>query len=311
MSSVSFVPTNRLLSVSWRRKRRADSDKVDHFCRKIPKSWIGLPSYLMATLVVSSFFGINPLALFLLSLYPIGPFILLFLLMLIRLFLFQLSITLPASITSVFFGTSSLNFHFLQIPWLIVGDFNSILHRSKHKGGSFAYYARKAQFFLDFINGNNLIDLNYSGPHFTWCNNQSGLARRWARLDRCLINLAWASSFQINNLKHLSRSFSDHSPLFLSSSPFHTHSKHVLRFDNNWFDFVGCHNAVRDAWSCVPRGNPMHAFTHLLSHSRFNLRKWHRNGVNKAESNIINIEAEIGHLENSDFNLLYQSLLME
>lgn len=148
MSSVSFAPTNRLLFVSWRRKTRADSNKVDRFCRKIPKSWIGLPSYLMATLVVSSFFGINPLALFLLSLCPIGPFILLFLLMLIRLFLFQLSITLPASITSAFFGTSSLNFPFFKSPDLLLVTLTLFFTGPSTKGALLRIMLGRPSFFL-------------------------------------------------------------------------------------------------------------------------------------------------------------------
>lgn len=88
-------------------------------------------------------------------------------------------------------------------------------------------------------------------------------------------------------------------------------SNHVFRFNTNWFDFVGCYDAVRDAWNCDPHGNPMHAFSHLLSRSCHKLREWHRTGVNRADSDMINIKAEISHLENSDFNLISQSLLFD
>lgn len=83
----------------------------------------------------------------------------------------------------------------LRLPWIVLGDFNSILCKSEHRGGLFAYYDRKSRFFLDFVNSNNLIDLNFTGSSYTWCNNQSGLARRWARLDRCLVNLEWTDLF--------------------------------------------------------------------------------------------------------------------
>lgn len=140
----------------------------------------------------------------------------------------------------------------LNIPWLILGDFNSILHRSEHKRGSFTYYDSKARFFPDFIEGNNLMDLNFSGSSFTWCNNQSGLAHHWARLDRCLVNFDWINTFKTNNLRHLNRSFSDHSFLFLSSSTLSHHHKRVFRFDNSWFNFLGCHSAVYQAWGALP-----------------------------------------------------------
>lgn len=55
----------------------------------------------------------------------------------------------------------------------------------------------------------------------------------------------------------------------------------------------------------------MHVFSHLLSWSYYNLRMWRRTGVNRADYDIINIEAEISHLENPDFNLISQSLLLD
>lgn len=61
-----------------------------------------------------------------------------------------------------------------NLPWLNVGDFNSITSRIKHKGGTFSYYSRNAHYFLKFIEDNNLLDLHFSGPRFTWCNNQAG-----------------------------------------------------------------------------------------------------------------------------------------
>lgn len=77
----------------------------------------------------------------------------------------------------------------LSFPWLIVGDFNSIITNNEHRGGYFRYYSRKSSFFLDFIDTNNLLDLNFSGPRFTWCNNQVGVGPRWALLDHFLTNL--------------------------------------------------------------------------------------------------------------------------
>ncbi|XP_039130894.1 uncharacterized protein LOC120267295 [Dioscorea cayenensis subsp. rotundata] len=199
----------------------------------------------------------------------------------------------------------------LHIPWLILGGFNSILHRFEHKGGTFAYYDRKARFFRNFIEFNNLIDLNYSGPHFTWYNNQLGLARCWARLDRCLFNLDWANSFNFNSLKHLARSFSDHSPLFLSSAPFSYHTTRIFRFDINWLDFIGCHDAIHDAWNCHPHGNPLQAFSHLLSRACYNLSNWHRSGINSLEADLASSEITISNLEKSDFNSISQSFLMD
>lgn len=104
----------------------------------------------------------------------------------------------------------------LHLPWLIFGDFSAILANHEHKGGTFSYYIHKFQGFLDFVERNNLLELKNSGSHFTWFNNQAGTARRWNRLDRCLVNMEWNSFFNSYNLKHLNRAFSTIPPFFYS-----------------------------------------------------------------------------------------------
>lgn len=69
-----------------------------------------------------------------------------------------------------------------------MGDFNAVVFLDEHRGGSHYYYSRKASVFAEFIATNNLLDVNYVSSPYTWCNNQQGLARRWAHLDRCLVN---------------------------------------------------------------------------------------------------------------------------
>ncbi|XP_039141957.1 uncharacterized protein LOC120279156 [Dioscorea cayenensis subsp. rotundata] len=188
----------------------------------------------------------------------------------------------------------------LHLPWLIIGDFNSILSPSDHKGGRFYYYSRKALFFRDFIDSNNLFNLNSSGPPFTWCNNQRGLARRWARLDRCLVNLEWSSLFKNCTLKHLSRSCSDHSPLLLSIFANDSRSRNLFRFENFWFDYTDCHSVVFEALRSPVHDSPLHAFSHLLSRTRFKLSNWKSSGLNSVEIALAQTETEINSLEQLD-----------
>lgn len=64
-----------------------------------------------------------------------------------------------------------------------MGDFNATCSPSEHRGNSFSYYERKANYFSDFIVGNFLLDLGYVGEDLIWCNGQLELSRWWARLD--------------------------------------------------------------------------------------------------------------------------------
>lgn len=62
----------------------------------------------------------------------------------------------------------------LNLPWALIGDFNAITDMCEFRGGSFAYYCRKAERFSNFISRNNLLDANFVESKYTWCNNQAG-----------------------------------------------------------------------------------------------------------------------------------------
>lgn len=190
---------------------------------------------------------------------------------------------------------------YLNLPWLIMGDFNAMVSQDEHRGGSNYYYSRKASVFSEFIAANNLLYVNYVGSPFTWCNNQLGLARRWARLDCCLVNMWWANSIDSCVIKHLPRLHSDHSPLLLSIYPRNSFvKKRIFRFDNFWLEHVGCHEAVRKAWNFLPHSNPMQAFSHLISRTRHLLLEWKANGLHPLDSAIEKLESSILEEEGKD-----------
>lgn len=97
----------------------------------------------------------------------------------------------------------------LNNPWILLGDFNAITSPIEHKGSSFTYYAIKALSFSNFISGNSLIDVSYSGASFSWSNGQRDLARHWSRLDRCLVNDIWLANSNTIHLKCLRKIFLD------------------------------------------------------------------------------------------------------
>ena len=62
-----------------------------------------------------------------------------------------------------------------------MGDFNAIPSHNENKGGSFNHYVVKFTSFSECVSNNHLLDFNFVGSDFTWCNGPRGLARRWAR----------------------------------------------------------------------------------------------------------------------------------
>ncbi|XP_038971770.1 uncharacterized protein LOC120104539 [Phoenix dactylifera] len=77
------------------------------------------------------------------------------------------------------------------IPAVVIGDFNCILSQDEKRGGTAFTDRVDRREFRDFVSRNGLVDLGFSGPQFTWCNNQQGNARVWERLDRAFASPDW------------------------------------------------------------------------------------------------------------------------
>ncbi|KAJ0967671.1 hypothetical protein J5N97_024588 [Dioscorea zingiberensis] len=196
----------------------------------------------------------------------------------------------------------------LNLPWILMGDFNAILNSEEHRGGCFDHYAAKAKHFTDFISSNQLFDLGFYGTPYTWCNNQSGMARRWARLDRFLANNIWLTNFDSYYNKHLPRTASDHSPMFLIAKLFAHQKKKIFRFENYWFEYQDCHQQVYKAWNYRGNGSPMHTFTHYLSRTRSYLSNWKFKSMSSLDKMITQTEEEIAYLESLETSLNYGDL---
>ncbi|CAL1407564.1 unnamed protein product [Linum trigynum] len=69
----------------------------------------------------------------------------------------------------------------MELPWLLVGDFNSILYPSR----KISFDTSHARDFYECVLDAELIDLGFTGPPFTWF--RIGVKER---LDRGLGNLA-------------------------------------------------------------------------------------------------------------------------
>jgi hypothetical protein len=58
-------------------------------------------------------------------------------------------------------------------PWLLLGDFNSILSPFEKSGGR-NFGSSSHNDFVDFVHSNALVDLGFVGNKFTWSNHREG-----------------------------------------------------------------------------------------------------------------------------------------
>lgn len=175
-------------------------------------------------------------------------------------------------------GIASLN-----LFWILISDFNIVVSLNEFQGDSQIYYRHKARVYSDFIASNNYLEVNFTCSMFTWCNNQFKIARKWAWLDRCLLNS------RRNALLTL-----------ILFSIFHFQKKKIFRFDNFLLKYISCHSAVREAWNFQAHSNSMRAFSHLIAHARSKLISWKISGLNSIETNLNMLELEIVEAEASE-----------
>lgn len=85
---------------------------------------------------------------------------------------------------------------------IVIGDLNVILDQSDKQDGK-PFDLHEAPFAKEIIHNKGLIDIEFSGNHFTWTNGMKGKSNIKQRLDKCLINVEWMLMYPNSKLVHL------------------------------------------------------------------------------------------------------------
>ncbi|XP_075074764.1 uncharacterized protein LOC142162321 [Nicotiana tabacum] len=136
----------------------------------------------------------------------------------------------------------------MEAPWLVGGDFN-VIWDEEEKFGGLPVSLNEIDDFRHCINTCNLFDLGFKGNIFTWWNGRAEEDCIFKRLDRCLANVEFQQKFPRIEVQHLSKTGSDHSPMFL---------KYV----------------VKENWSADFSANPFIPFNHKLKKLKKALSLW-------------------------------------
>lgn len=92
-----------------------------------------------------------------------------------------------------------------------MGEFNCVLQGVVRSSGSGV-----SECFANWVLQQGLIDLGFTRQKFTWNHGGSLSTRHLGSLDRGFCDDRWRRSFPKATVKHLSHSYSDHCPLFLT-----------------------------------------------------------------------------------------------
>jgi hypothetical protein len=161
------------------------------------------------------------------------------------------------------------------LPMLVGGDFNIIRKREEKKNDNFN--ARWPTVFNAIIESLNLREIVLSGRQFTWANRRD--TPTYEKLDRILASVEWEQKFPLVSVQALTRSGSDHTPLFLDSgNQAHLGKRNRFSFELSWLRQEGFPEMVASEWAAISTGNsPIERWLNKIRHLHRFLRGWAKN----------------------------------
>ncbi|KAL2248543.1 UNVERIFIED_CONTAM: putative ribonuclease H protein [Sesamum indicum] len=172
-------------------------------------------------------------------------------------------------------------------PWLLGGDFNTVLYCSERKGGA-APKIRTMEDFGDMMMDCGLQDAGFEGSKFTWSRS-----RLWQRLDRFLFSHTWTQAFPLSRIQHLTRNVSDHCPLLLSVKQEKKTGPTPFRFQNMWTKHHDFKHCVTTSWQHPIHGHGMFAFQQKLHRIKAALKLWNTEVFGNIFQNITDAEQRV------------------
>ncbi|XP_070042737.1 uncharacterized protein LOC142178149 [Nicotiana tabacum] len=143
----------------------------------------------------------------------------------------------------------------MKLPWVVVGDFDVVLHEDKKTGGLLVHPPEYEDFAF-CVKSCGLFDLGYKGSPFPWWNGRPNAECIFKRLDRVFVNLPFQNLFPTIDVEHLIRTGSDHAPLFMSCGEQATNFIKPFKFLNFWTKHETFKEVVRQNWSADFIGDP-------------------------------------------------------
>lgn len=135
-------------------------------------------------------------------------------------------------------------------PWLIIGDFNTVLSSSDKMGGRDVANTSNGG-LRKLVDDHGYIDLGFEGHAYTWNNKRGGLTNIQERLDRELANELWRLQFHEAKIRHLVALNLDHKPLLLHTNLSLGDLPKPFRFESMWIGYRDTALIIEEAWNKV------------------------------------------------------------
>ncbi|XP_070035101.1 uncharacterized protein [Nicotiana tomentosiformis] len=163
----------------------------------------------------------------------------------------------------------------MELPWLVGGDFNMVLHEDEKIGG-LTLYPPEYEDFAFCVNSCGLFEQGYKGSPFTWWNGRSKAECLFKRLDRIFVNLPFQNMLPTIEVEHLIRTGSDHATLLMTCGVQTTNFVKPFRFLNFGTKHATFMDVVRQNWEVDFIGDPFLMFKQNIKRVKAALSKCSR-----------------------------------
>ncbi|XP_019234330.1 PREDICTED: uncharacterized protein LOC109214833 [Nicotiana attenuata] len=135
----------------------------------------------------------------------------------------------------------------MNMPWLIVGNFNAMLYPQDKLYGNPVQYG-EIKDFNDCIHELILNEVRWTGDYYTQSNKQQSNERICSRLDRAFGNHEWMMEWGHIVMEYDVPLISDHNPMVLALQTNQSDIKVPFRFFNTWADHEKFQAVVKKVW---------------------------------------------------------------
>ncbi|XP_026378724.1 uncharacterized protein LOC113273178 [Papaver somniferum] len=161
----------------------------------------------------------------------------------------------------------------LNKPWLVIGDFNTVMNVLEKKGG-LAPLKISMMELKNCLNICGLIQAPSTGLDFPWCNNRAGRKRNVCNLDRAVFNDKWLELIPSWGYKVGARGISDHGVLYVQMLKFQNKKNVPFRALKVWMSHPDFYHQVQEIWKIHIPGNPIFVFMKKLKILKQEIKKW-------------------------------------
>ncbi|XP_074300991.1 uncharacterized protein LOC141632336 [Silene latifolia] len=171
----------------------------------------------------------------------------------------------------------------IQVPWVICGDFNTVLSPNERLGGHST--EEEIDDFKQCVDECEVMDCPASGSLYTWCNKQDPTTRVYSRLDRVLVNQMWLTANPLAYAHFYCEGTFDHTPCVVQEQCDGPKKRRSFKYLNMWSQSVDFKSCVQEHWSKYWPGTKMYQLVHKLKNLKGPLKSLNRNDFDDIENN--------------------------